>query len=548
MLDGAANATLTGGSLGHDCCRCYKGQMEVRLLGPLEVRDGDRVVALPRRQQRALLAALALRTGEVVPTDRLIEDLWGERPPASATGSLQNTVHALRKLLGRDVLVTQPPGYRLALDRGSVDVYRFEALLAAARKADAAERARLLAEAEELWRGSALGDLRDEEFARLEAVRLEELRVTAVEERLDAELALGRHAALVGELDQLVGIHPLRERLRAQLMLALYRCGRQAEALEVYRAARLALADELGLDPSPELQELERRILRQDPELAAPAAEEADESAARELAELRLVTVLAAMPPSADDPEQHRRLLDETLATVRGALTGRSGELERFGPEGLVIVFGADGARDDDAQQAVEVARELGLPAGVATGEVVRGAGAVVTRAVELARSPGVSLDTRTAALVTSIRRFDAPLVGREDELARLRGALRAVRDAGRCRALTVVGEAGIGKTRLARELAAAEGAGSTILVARCVAHGDGATFLPLLAALRRAEPEHALAAEADAELIISRLAALADGAPAASLGESYWAIRRLLEALARTQPALLIVDDAHWS
>jgi DNA-binding SARP family transcriptional activator len=518
--------------------------MEIRLLGPLEVRGDEGVVTLPRRQQRALLAALALRAGSVVSTDRLIADLWGERAPASATGSLQNTVAALRKLLGRDLLVTQAPGYRLAVDESTVDANRFEALVAAARAAEPAEAARLLGDAEALWRGPALADLDEHEFARLEAARLDELRVTAAEERLAAELDLGRHAALVGELEQLVSQHPLRERLRGQLMLALYRCGRQAEALEVYRAARLALADELGLDPSPELQELERRILRQDPSLAAPI--EVSDSPARAAPELRLVTVLAATPPSADDPERHRRLLDETLASVQEALDRHGGVLERFGPEGIVIVFGADAPRDDDAERAVLVADELALPAGVATGESVEGAGAVFTRAAELARVGGIRLDERTETLVRAERTLDAPLVGRKEELERLRSELEAARDSGRARVLTVVGEPGIGKTRLARELALAEGGEATLLVARCVAHGSGATFLPILGALRRADPETALAGETDADLVLARLAALAEGE--APLGESYWAIRRLLEALGRRRPVLLLLDDVHWA
>jgi DNA-binding SARP family transcriptional activator len=521
--------------------------MEIRLLGPLEVRDGDGVISLPRRQQRALLAALALRAGEVVSTDRLVADLWGESAPTSATGSLQNTVSALRKLIGRDVLVTQAPGYRLVVRRDAVDSHRFEGLLKEARDAEPATKARLLGDALELWRGPALADLEEEDFARLEAARLDELRVAAQEERIDAELGLGRHGALVGELEQLVATYPLRERLRGQLMIALYRCGRQAEALEVYRAARLALADELGLDPSRELQELERRVLRQDPELAAPP-EVAESAPAREVSELRLVTVLAATPPAADDPEQHRRLLDEALASVRDVLGRHGGVLERFGPEGLIAVFGGDGPSDDDAIRAVMAARELNLPAGVATGEVVQGAGAVVTRAVELARVGGIRLDERTSALVRAERRLDAPLVGRDEELTRLASALATARETGRCRVVTIVGEPGIGKTRLARELALREGGETTVLVARCIAHGAGVTFLPLLGALRRARTDQALAREPDAELVLARLAALAEGAQTAPLGESYWAVRRLLEALARQRSVLLVLDDVHWA
>jgi len=513
--------------------------MEIRLLGVLEVRDGERIVALPRRQQRALLAALALRAGEVVSTDRLVADLWGERAPASATGSLQNTVSALRKALGHELVLTQAPGYRLALDPESVDAHRFERLLADARDRDGAERAAFLSEALALWRGPALADLDDEEFTRLAAARLDELRVAALEERIDTELALGRHASLVGELEAMVAAHPLRERLRGQLMVTLYRCGRQAEALEVYRAARLALADELGLDPSPELQELERRVLRQDPLLAAP--EEVLAAPVAERAERTLVTVLAAIPPAADDPERHRRLLDETLAAVRDALARNGGSLERFGPEGLVAIFGAEAPSDDDAHRALATAQELALSAGIATGEVVGGAGPVVNRAVELARSEGIALDERTQALVSESRRLDTPLVGRDDELARLKAALRA----GSCQVVTVVGEPGIGKTRLARELALGAGDGTAVLVARCLSHGEGATFLPLLGALRRAEPETALAHEEDAELVLHRLAALAGGEDTVSLGESYWAVRRLLESLS---PALLILDDVHWA
>ena len=163
--------------------------MEIRLLGPLEVRDGDRVIALPRRQQRALLAALALRAGEVVSTDRLVADLWGERAPASATGSLQNTVSALRKTLGRDVLVTQPPGYRLAIEPERRRREPLRAACSAKRETRTRrERVALLSEALALWHGQALADLDEEEFARHEAARLDELRVVALEERLDAEL------------------------------------------------------------------------------------------------------------------------------------------------------------------------------------------------------------------------------------------------------------------------------------------------------------------------------------------------------------------------
>lgn len=341
--------------------------MDIRLLGPLEVRDGDRVVTLPRRQQRALLAALALRAGEVVSTDRLVADLWGERAPASATGSIQNTVSALRKALGRDVVLTQAPGYRLALEPESVDAHRFERLLAAARVADEAARVPLLSEALALWRGPALADLDEERFARLEAARLDELRVAAQEERIDAELALGRHSALVGELETLVATHPLRERLRGQLMLTLYRCGRQAEALEVYRAARLALADELGLDPSPELQELERRILRQDASLAVTT--DAGPPAGRRPSGAQ-ITVVAAEP--AFTIVGRRAELAEIDERIAAAARGRSTTLLIRGEPGIgkstLLAYAA--ARADGATilraAGIESQAEFGF-AGLAT-------------------------------------------------------------------------------------------------------------------------------------------------------------------------------------
>jgi DNA-binding SARP family transcriptional activator len=520
--------------------------VEIRLLGPLEVRDGGVTFTLPRRQQRALLAALALRAGETVPTDRLVADLWGERAPPSATGSLQNAVHAVRKVLGEGVLVTQAPGYRLLVRPDDVDAKRFERLVSEARTAEPAGRAALLSEALALWRGPALADLDEAEFARLEAARLDELYVNALEERLEADLELGRHGALVPELEALVAAHPLRERLRGQLMLALYRCGRQAEALEVYRAARLALADELGLDPTPELQELERRILRQDPALAAPAAPAPDSRPAQ--AERQLVSVLIAIPPAEEDPERLRQRLDEVLAAARRTLQRHRGELVRFGPEGLVAVFGAERAGDDDALRAAAAAEELGLPAGVATGEAVGGAGSVFVRAAELARGTGVQLDARTHELVHAVRRHDVPLVGRGEELGRLEGALAAAQAERRCRVVTVVGEPGIGKSRLAHELVRVRRGDVEFLVGRCVSFGDGATFVPLLSALRHVEATAALEHEPDAPLVLERLASLAEGTDAVSLGEAYWAVRRLLEALSARRPVLFVLDDVHWA
>jgi len=251
--------------------------MEFRILGPLEVADGDALVPLAGAKQRALLAILLLNANEVVSSDRLIDELWGEQSPASGRTALQVRVSQLRKALGGGaVILTRTPGYVLRLEREQLDLHRFEDLVGEADAAEPAVAAGRLREALALWRGPALADLAYESFARAAIERLEELRLAALEKRIEADLALGRHAELVAEAEALVAEHPLRERFRAQLMLALYRCGRQADALAVYRTTRRALIEELGIEPSPPLRELEQAILRQDPSLdlaSAPAPE-----------------------------------------------------------------------------------------------------------------------------------------------------------------------------------------------------------------------------------------------------------------------------------
>ena len=247
--------------------------MEFGLLGPLTVVDGGSDVTPARPKQRALLAVLLLRRGEVVSGAQLIEALWGEEPPGTVQTALHGHISALRKLVGPERIRTRPPGYLLDVPAAEVDLGRFEALVARARaRDDAAACASCLREALALWRGEPLTELQGEAFADREIARLNELRVTALEDRIDADLALGRHHELVPELEPLVAEHPFRERLRGQLILALYRCGRQADALHAYRSGRSALADELGLEPGPALRELEMRVLRQDPGLDPPAA------------------------------------------------------------------------------------------------------------------------------------------------------------------------------------------------------------------------------------------------------------------------------------
>ena len=252
--------------------------MNFRILGPLEVDEGGRAIPIVGGRQRSLLAILLIHANEPVSTDQLIDELWGEHPPASAPKALQAYVSRLRKALGGGSarVVTQPTGYLIHVEPGELDLDRCEGFAAQGRQAllaeDCVRAADHLREALALWRGPPLADFIYESFAQAEVGRLEELRLALLEDRIDADLGCGRHAELVGELEALVSEHPLRERLRRQLVLALYRCGRQAEALDAYRAAREMLDEELGLEPTPALRELEQAILTHDAGLRAPAA------------------------------------------------------------------------------------------------------------------------------------------------------------------------------------------------------------------------------------------------------------------------------------
>jgi predicted ATPase/DNA-binding SARP family transcriptional activator len=305
--------------------------IELGILGPLEVRRDGAAVEVRAAKERALLALLVLHVNEVVPAERLIEALWGDARPETAEHALQVYVSSLRRALGREAIVTRAGGYVLEIDE--VDARRFEELVERGRtelRRDAEAASEMLGAALDLWRGPALADVAYEEFAQTEIARLEELRALAVEDRIEADLRLGRHNQLVAELDALVDASPLRERLRAQQMLALYRSGRQADALEAYRRARETLVDELGLDPSTELRELEAAILRQDPALDV------------EPAELRA-----------------RRHLPTPATSFFGRRDELAGVLERFRSSGarLVTLVGPGGA--GKTRLALEAAREL---------------------------------------------------------------------------------------------------------------------------------------------------------------------------------------------
>jgi DNA-binding SARP family transcriptional activator len=252
--------------------------MDFRILGPLEVLDEGREITPAGSKQRALLALLLLHANETLSTDRLLDELWGERPPAGAAKTVQVTISRLRKALTGgeggnpdEVVVTREHGYELRLDPDHLDAYCFERLVVEGRSELAGghpERAvPALAEALSLWRGQPLAELAYEPFAQRELARFDDLRVSALEELIEAKLALGAHAEVVGQLEALIAEHPYRERLRAQLMLALYRCDRQADALQAYQDARATLVEQLGIEPGERLRELERAILEQDPAL-----------------------------------------------------------------------------------------------------------------------------------------------------------------------------------------------------------------------------------------------------------------------------------------
>ena len=303
--------------------------MEFRVLGPLEVEEDGRVLKLGGAKQRALLALLLLHANEAVARDRLIDELWSSTPPETASAAIQVYVSQLRKLLGHDAIVTRPPGYLIRVQEGTLDLERFEACVARARAAPADEAGELLRQALALWRGPPLAEL-DGAFARPERARLDEQRLSALEQRIAADLELGRHAQLVPELESIVREHPLREHLRGQLMLALYRSGRQAEALDVYRTGRRLLDEEVGLEPGEELRRLERSILMQDESLSAPVAPELARPQAAQAAAGTVTFLLTDIEGSTrllrELGEDYGELLDQHHRLVRGTLEEQGGE------------------------------------------------------------------------------------------------------------------------------------------------------------------------------------------------------------------------------
>ena len=582
--------------------------MEFSILGPLEAEDGGTRVDLGGGKQKALLGLLLLQAGRVVPMDRLIDGLWGEEVPESAPKMVQIFVSQLRKQLPRELIRTRSPGYLLDLDGHTLDLHAFEAMHARGREAladgRAEDAARELRRGLDLWHGVPLAEFA-EPFARPEEARLVEQQLACLEDRVDAELALGREAELVAELDALVHRHPLRERPRSQLMLALYRCGRHAEALEAFQTFRLTLHDELGIDPPPRLKELQRRMLQQDPSLdlasrertpavdalPAPATLVPARPPPAESRKLATVVVADVGPIHApDDPEAQRAAqLDRTRAAEQ-ELTRHGASVVGFGGGRVLGVFGVPTAQDDDALRAVTAAvalrsSSLAARVGLSTGEVVTGdplvAGTPVDEAARLQeranagdvlasprtwravrhaveasqREDGWAVDTVDAQAAPLVRRLETPLVGRERELHEITKSVESAVGAGRPGLVTVFGAPGLGKTRLAAECVDRLQGVANAAVTHCKADGRDDTYAPLrelLNELSDGDPAEWLRRRLgtdDTPRLADQLAVAVGFAKGTAQAEdAALATRRLLAGLADERPLLLVVEDVHWA
>ncbi|MGN6431003.1 MAG: BTAD domain-containing putative transcriptional regulator [Gaiellaceae bacterium] len=581
--------------------------MEYRVLGPVEVEAaGGQKLALGGAMQQSVLASLLLRRGQTVGLERLVDDLWDE-PPETAARTIQSYVSRLRHELPEGAIQSHPGGYRLVLDGAELDLERFEQRAEEGHTALAAgdyERAAgVLREALDLWHGPALVGLNSEALRR-EAQRLEELRLSVLEDRFEADLGRGRHGELVAELTAVVDEHPFRERPRAQLMRALYYSGRPGDALALYRDGRRLLMEELGLEPGQALRELEQAILRQDAQLEAPGRERSTPAVPLSVAPVlrierrpsrevrKTVTVLfcdvvdSTGQGESTDPEVVRSRLARFFEQMKMIVERHGGTVEKFIGDAVMAVFGVPRAHEDDALRACRAAIEMqeALPSlgiegrvGLTTGEVVTGTeerlatgdAVNVAARLEQAAGPGeVLIGEPTLELVRGAevdeleplelkgkthpvrayrlkavrdpgaRPIETRFVGREQELAAIGTAWeRSLADQS-CHLLTVVGEAGIGKSRLVSEALASLDA--LIVHGRCRPYGEGITYWPVVEVIKQLEtsPADPVAASAIASLLGETKSGPTSAEEIAS------AFRKLLEA---TAPLIVVFDDIQW-
>lgn len=624
--------------------------MDIRILGRLEVYDGDRPIDVSRPMERALLTILGAQVGEVVSTDRLVDGLWGEDLPATATKTLQTYVHHLRSLLPPGAIATEGSGYRLAVDPADVDACRFEDTVERGRArldADPAVAAALLAAALDTWRGEPAADAQRAEWLRPVRVKLEGMRLRATTDLIDARIRMGQHREAIPQLRALVEEHPLREDLWGLLMLALYRSGRQAEALRAFTTARNGLAEELGVEPGPELRRLEALILAQDASLlpdphpiaeAEPAAEPVVSQP--QAVERRLTTLVLAQLDGAKElriavtPRTADKILEEAVRVIGSVVESLGGTIVDRDEAGLVGSYGTPIAREDDAYRAVRAALSVRAELARQSKEVERswGSGGIAYRVAvltvpvttpfgadgdvddhreELARlaaagrAGDVVVDDHTHRLIRELfwwddgdgdvgpawrvrgvrgepgkarvgRRLRSPLFGRETELAVATEALQAL-GRGVGGVLVVLGDAGVGKTRLLEEIR--EFALQTDvqwMVGHCASYAEAIPYRPLRDLVRswldlgvddtELKTRVTLAERLD-ELdpqVARDLSPYLGGllgvmpesgeagrlqlAPEALQYRTFEVVRELFGALARRRPLVAGIEDIHWA
>lgn len=621
---------------------------EYRILGPLEVNGGGQRLVVAGAKRRAVLAILLLQVGERVSVERLTESLWGEQAPDTAATAVYGHILALRKILGRDAIVTRDQGYELDVEPQRIDVQQFEQLLGHAKGLVGVERAALLDEALSLWRGDPLVDIDHEWFGAAEIARLHELRLGAVEDRVEIHLAAGRGEDLVPDLEAFVAAYPLRERLWEQLMRALYRSGRQADALHAYQRARHVLVRELGIDPGSALRRLEGQILDHDPVLDGPDEEVAHAGDVwlgavpveePSVLERKFATALFAdlvgstALTEREDPEVVQSMLRRTFDLVAEVVISYGGTIENVMGDAVLAMFGVPTVHEDDPERAVRAALEmrakldalgdelaaegkpalalhLGLEAGevlvhspprqtrIITGDAVNTAsrlqdsarpGCVVVGPTAYALTKGVIdyhrmppielkgkarpvqawLALRPTGRTRDVRPsfgLESRLIGRDDEVSLLTHTFDRVISEGRPALVTVLGPAGVGKSRLALEFLQQMDARPTPprwRKGRCRAYGN-VSYSALVDAMKNHcgilddDPVDAVAEKVgravedvlgDRALVRHVEALVGAGSDHRFTREALFdAWRRLLERIAAQQPLVLVLEDIHWA